>query len=106
MESPRVTVGCEADGTCVITCAGRFDADAVALLVEACETSEPADALALVVDVSGVTFADSSFLDGLVHLGDARRLVLQGPVPLHLERLLQTAGARDVFDFRDAPEAG
>ncbi|WP_052714047.1 STAS domain-containing protein [Streptomyces katrae] len=106
MESPQVTVKAEPDGVWRIVCAGEFDLDTTGKLEAACQ-GEAAGARLLVIDVTGVAFADSSFLNVLIRLRNTRPVVLAGPLPHQLERLLEMTGARALFTIRDgqAPEA-
>ena len=57
-----------------------------------------------ILDVSGVTFIDSTGLKALVgaqaDLGGGRRLALQGVPPL-FRRVLEMTGMLDVFDLLD-----
>ncbi|WP_167739536.1 STAS domain-containing protein [Streptomyces subrutilus] len=107
MESPTVTVRSEADGVYVVACKGEFDQDTVGVLADACD-GEASGASLLVVDVAGVLFADSAFLNVLIRLRNTRRLVLAGPVPHQLHRLLELTGALALFEFReeDSAQAG
>ncbi|MFJ8210447.1 STAS domain-containing protein [Streptomyces sp. NPDC096033] len=57
----------------------------------------------LVVDVAGVSFADSSFLNVLVRLRNTRPLALQGPLTRQLRRVMELTGVLDLFDIRDRP---
>ncbi|NXY93226.1 STAS domain-containing protein [Streptomyces sp. BR123] len=100
MESPRVTVRPEPDGVRVVVCSGAFDMDTTGKLAVACDR-DAADARLLVVDVAGVTFADSSFLNLLIRLNNSRSLALAGPLPHRLQRLLETTGALALFTLRD-----
>ncbi|GHI82908.1 hypothetical protein Sxan_02720 [Streptomyces xanthophaeus] len=100
MVSPAVTVRSEADGVCVVACRGEFDQDTVGALIDACD-GEASGARLLVVDVAGVSFADSSFLSALIRLRNTRRMVLAGPVPDQLHRLLELTGTLALFDFRE-----
>ncbi|MER6317025.1 STAS domain-containing protein [Streptomyces sp. NPDC001581] len=54
----------EPDGVRVVVCSGEFDLDAAGMAA-ACD-HDAAGARLLVVDVAGVTFADSSFLNVLI----------------------------------------
>ncbi|MFG2988975.1 STAS domain-containing protein [Streptomyces sp. NPDC048257] len=100
MESPKVTVRSEADGVYVVGCAGEFDQDTVGVLRAACER-EAADAKLLVLDIRNVVFADSSFLNTMLGLRNTRPLVLEGPLPDQLHRLLELTGALALFRMRD-----
>ncbi|MFK0223682.1 hypothetical protein ACIQWN_36540 [Streptomyces vinaceus] len=50
-----------------------------------------------------MTFADPSFLNALILLRNSRSLVLAGPLPHQLERLLEMTGALALFTIRDGP---
>ncbi|MFJ3637603.1 STAS domain-containing protein [Streptomyces sp. NPDC090112] len=100
MELPRVTVRTEPDGVWVVVCSGEFDLDTTGKLAAACD-GEVGDARLLVLDVTGVTFADSSFLNVLIRLHNSRSLVLAGPLPHQLERLLEMTGALALLTIRD-----
>ncbi|MFD6970417.1 STAS domain-containing protein [Streptomyces sp. NPDC059949] len=100
MESPRVTVRPESDGVLVVVCSGEFDLDTAGKLAAACD-HDAAEARLLVVDVAGVTFADSSFLNVLIRLHNSRSLALAGPLPHQLQRLLEVTGALGLFTMRD-----
>ncbi|MEU3724681.1 STAS domain-containing protein [Streptomyces sp. NPDC031705] len=95
-----MTVRPEADGVCVVVCSGEFDLDTIGRLEAACER-EAGGATRLVLDVSGVEFADSSFLNLLIHLRNTRPLLLEGPLPHQLVRLLEMTGALALFEVRD-----
>ncbi|MFE6912173.1 STAS domain-containing protein [Streptomyces erythrochromogenes] len=95
-----MTVRPEPDGVRVLVCAGEFDLDTTGKLAAACDR-DAADARLLVLDVTGVTFADSSFLNVLIRLNNSRTLVLAGPLPHQLERLLEMTGALALFSVRD-----
>lgn len=100
MDSPRVTVRPESDGVWVVVCSGEFDLDTTGKLAAACD-GDAAAARLLVLDVTGVTFADSSFLNVLIRLNNSRSLVLEGPLAHQLERLLEMTGALALFTIRD-----
>ncbi|MFI1453921.1 STAS domain-containing protein [Streptomyces roseus] len=99
-----MTVDAETDGVCVVACSGEFDQDTVGLLRDACER-ETTGAQLLVLDVRGVTFADSSFLNALIRLRHTRPLALAGPLPAQLHRLLNLTGAIALFEVREAGAA-
>ncbi|MFG2666598.1 STAS domain-containing protein [Streptomyces sp. NPDC048387] len=98
MTTPKVTVKMGADGVPVAVCSGDFDMDTTNLLVEACY--EATSGQPLVVDVTQVTFADSSFLNALVRLRKDCPLTLQGPLPDQFRRLLEMTGAVGLFAIR------
>ncbi|MEV4943487.1 STAS domain-containing protein [Streptomyces zaomyceticus] len=106
MESPKVTVRADADGVYVVRCSGEFDQDTIGELAATCDGID-AGAKLVVLDVKNVTFADSSFLNTLIRLRNSRPLVLQGPLPGQLNRLLQLTGALALFPLRnDGAQAG
>lgn len=105
MKTPRVTVRSEADGVDVVVCAGEFDLDTAGVLAAACDR-EAAGAALLVLDVARVEFADSSFLNVLIRLRNTRPVVLGGPLPAQLRRLLEMTGALELFEVRDGGPPG
>lgn len=100
MESPKVTVRSDADGVYVVSCAGEFDQDTIGELGTICARLDSGAKL-LVLDVKNVAFADSSFLNTLIRLRNTRPLVLEGPLPDQLSRLLTLTGALGLFEMRD-----
>ncbi|MFE3579041.1 STAS domain-containing protein [Streptomyces vinaceus] len=76
---------CHPDSDRTVVClSGEFDADTIHVFREVLAATD--EAMQLVVDLSGVTFADSSLLHALL---DARhRIVLAGPLPRQFHRLL------------------
>jgi len=87
------------DDHTVVSVRGEIDAatcDELASALTAATRSETG----LEIDVSGVTFIDSSGLRTLVlaqqHLGDARKLVVRGP-DATFKRLLGITGLDEVF---------
>ncbi|MGW7314854.1 STAS domain-containing protein [Streptomyces sp. NPDC054854] len=95
-----MTVRSDADGAYVVSCAGEFDQDTVGELGATCDRLD-AGAKLLVLDVKNVAFADSSFLNTMIRLRNTRPLVLAGPLPDQLHRLLALTGALEVFEMRD-----
>lgn len=64
----------------------------------------------LVIDLSAVSFADSSALHTLLAARDATvaagaRLVLAGPLANGVDRLFEVSGTREFFAFAPTPEA-
>ncbi|MEU6313805.1 STAS domain-containing protein [Streptomyces sp. NPDC047014] len=96
-----MTVRYDAHGRFVVSCAGEFDQETVGELAAACDRVD-ADAGLVVLDVKDVAFADSSFLNTLIQLRNTGPLVLQGPLPDQLHRLLSVTGALPLFEVRDA----
>ncbi|MFJ5811300.1 STAS domain-containing protein [Streptomyces sp. NPDC093093] len=92
------------DGLRVVQCSGEFDADTEGVLDAACDEAVAAPGVErLALDVRGVTFADSSFLNLLLRVRGACDLVLLGPLPPQLARLLEMTGANLLFTIDDGP---
>jgi anti-sigma B factor antagonist len=93
---PSFSVSTSDDGLSV---RGEVDVATAPRLAEALREAASASSGDVTVDVSGVTFMDSTGLSALVEarrgLGD-RRLVLSGASPMLL-RLLEITGLADVF---------
>ncbi|MFD3546812.1 STAS domain-containing protein [Streptomyces sp. NPDC058655] len=103
MEQTTVTVLPDRDGQRVVRCAGEFDFNTIAPLQAACDTAVTAAGVEhLLLDVRGVTFGDSTFLNLLLTLCRAHELRLVGPLPRQLARLLAVTGADQVFTIEDA----
>ncbi|APU38577.1 MULTISPECIES: STAS domain-containing protein [unclassified Streptomyces] len=80
----------------VVVMAGEFDMDNVADLRTAMDPAAPGVAR-FVLDVAGVTFADSTALSVLLQPALDRPVVLAGTVPGRLARLLELTGAELAF---------
>ncbi|MFC9593886.1 STAS domain-containing protein [Streptomyces sp. NPDC056944] len=94
------------DGTAVLQAAGEFDLDSVGCLRQAQADARYEGATRIVLDVSGVTFGDSSFLHTLVAaLRAPGRLILRGPVPHHLRQLFTLTGTTHLFQFAEGDTA-
>ncbi|MFF3215647.1 STAS domain-containing protein [Streptomyces sp. NPDC002886] len=101
---PTVTVLPDRGGLRVVRCAGEFDADTEGQLQAACEAAVAASGVdRLALDVRGVTFADSSFLNLLLTVRAQCDLLLLGPLPRQLARLLEMTGANLLFAVDDGP---
>ncbi|WP_327308433.1 STAS domain-containing protein [Streptomyces sp. NBC_01298] len=102
----HVTVSPDVDGVRVITCAGEFDQDTLEPLRQAI-----ADALAdpvrtIVLNVSEITFADSSTLNELIRLRrTGRPMVLAGPLNPQMARLFELTSADQIFTIAESVEA-
>ncbi|MFD5890624.1 STAS domain-containing protein [Streptomyces sp. NPDC060334] len=101
----QVRVLPDENGVRVIVCVGDFDAETLGGL-KAASTAAIADAgvLRIVLDVTGVTFADSSMLNVMILLLNTGRLGLAGTVPTQLGRLLDVTGAGQLFTTADTVE--
>ncbi|MET9097176.1 STAS domain-containing protein [Streptomyces cyaneofuscatus] len=93
----------EEDGAFVVAASGEFDLDEQEQLLAALGEAGRQNLPATVVDLSGVTFADSSLLNALLHawrrhhaLG--RRFVLAGPLHPTITQLLTVTGTLEHFD--------
>jgi anti-anti-sigma factor len=97
---PRRTavVQYERNGAWVVVAHGDYDMDTVSPLADALETAARKHPK-LVIDVSGVTFADSTFLNLLLRVHQATTLRVAGPRH-QLRRLLELTGADAVLDIR------
>ncbi|MFJ9638566.1 STAS domain-containing protein [Streptomyces sp. NPDC101178] len=93
-------------GALVVTAYGDFDTDEGDLLPAAWSEAEQQALPVTVLDLSGVTFGDSSFLDALLrarlmHLAAGRRLVLVGPLQQAVITLLTVTQVLEHFDIAD-----
>ncbi|WP_028810180.1 STAS domain-containing protein [Streptomyces sp. 351MFTsu5.1] len=85
----------ERDKAWVIVAQGAFDMDTIAPFAEALQAAVAKHAR-VVVDVSGVTFADSTFLNLLLHINQQTDLRIVAPAP-QLRRVLEMTGADTVL---------
>lgn len=92
----------ELDGAWVVVAHGSYDMDSLSPLAKALGTAAEKHAR-VVVDTTGVTFADSSFLNLLLDLHRQTELRLAGPPP-QLRRILELTGADTVLDVRATVE--
>ncbi|MFF6896073.1 STAS domain-containing protein [Streptomyces microflavus] len=91
----------------VITASGEFDTDEQDLLPAAWAEAEERALPLTVLDLSGVTFGDSSFLDALLrartlHHTAGRRLVLAGPLHPNVLLLLTVTHVLEHFHVADS----
>ncbi|MEU9028981.1 STAS domain-containing protein [Streptomyces sp. NPDC048383] len=102
----QVDVLPDEDGVRVIACTGEFDQDILGPLKAACTaaTDDPG-VRRIVLDVTQVAFADSSMLNLMLRLRATDRLVLAGPLPAQLARLLDVTSARTLFLTAEGIEA-
>ncbi|MFE5538528.1 STAS domain-containing protein [Streptomyces sp. NPDC056519] len=78
---------------------GEFDADTAHLVSDAIRAWRVDRT---VIDLSGVSFADSSLLHTLLDARTGHHLVLAGPLPHQLDRLFTITGTRPLFTFTPA----
>ncbi|MEU2507375.1 STAS domain-containing protein [Streptomyces sp. NPDC007863] len=84
--------------TWLLVVRGEFDRDTLPCLRAALDDAYAAEAERIALDLSGVTFGDSSFLDELLEArGRPGRLVLAGPFTGQIRRLLELTGTDGVF---------
>ncbi|MGW6821793.1 STAS domain-containing protein [Streptomyces sp. NPDC055005] len=102
----QVRVWLDDNGVRVIVCVGDFDADTLGpLKAAATAAAEDLGVRRIVLDATGVTFADSSMLNVMILLLNTGRLVLAGTVPPQLGRLLDVTQAGQLFTTADSGEA-
>ncbi|MFE0510688.1 STAS domain-containing protein [Streptomyces sp. NPDC058964] len=92
----------ELDGAWVVVAHGAYDMSSLLPLREALESAASKHAR-VVVDASGLTFADSSFLNLLLRIHHTTSLRVAGPAP-QLLRVLELTGANAVLDLRATVE--
>ncbi|MEU5047261.1 STAS domain-containing protein [Streptomyces griseorubiginosus] len=85
----------ERDKAWVIVAQGAFDMDTITPFAEALQAAV-AKRARVVVDVSGITFADSTFLNLLLHINQQTDLRIVAPAP-QLRRVLEMTGADTVL---------
>ncbi|MEU9234050.1 STAS domain-containing protein [Streptomyces subrutilus] len=103
---PSVVVRPDAERVRVIRCVGDFDQDTLAPLTTAAqEAAEAPELRRIVLDVSAVTFADTSMLNLMLRLLRTERLVLAGPLPAPLRRLLELTQVLELFPVADSVTA-
>ncbi|MGW3585686.1 STAS domain-containing protein [Streptomyces rubiginosohelvolus] len=95
----------------VVVACGDFDADERDLLLSAWDEADDRNLPVTVLDLSGVTFGDSSFLDSLLlahrrHHAANRRLVLAGPLHRLVVLLLTVTGTLPHFETAAASMPG
>ncbi|WP_329459318.1 STAS domain-containing protein [Streptomyces sp. NBC_01497] len=88
------------NGSRIVRATGSLDDENASLLDDALEKADREDARLVVVDLSGVSFADSTVLHVLLRArGRSRRLVIAGPLSAVVERLFDVTGTRSAFTF-------
>ncbi|GHD42593.1 STAS domain-containing protein [Streptomyces galbus] len=94
------------EDTFVITVRGEVDHDDTEDFVEAWAAADRAALPTTAVDLSQITFADSMLLNALLdarrrHADSGRELVLLGPLPPPVSRLLTVSGTLEHFAVAD-----
>ncbi|MFE9561976.1 STAS domain-containing protein [Streptomyces sp. NPDC006487] len=101
-----MTVSPDIDGARVITCTGEFDQDTLEPLRQAIAGALADPVRTIVLDVSTITFADSSMLNELIRLWrTGRPMVLAGPLNPQMARLFELTSADQLFVIADSVEA-
>ncbi|MFD3717044.1 STAS domain-containing protein [Streptomyces sp. NPDC058674] len=105
-EQQVLTLPDQDDGARVIVCVGEFDQQTLHPFRAAglAATADPT-IRRVVLDVSRITFADSSMLNEMFRLLRSSRLVLVGPLPHSLARVLELTQAGPLFPTTDSIEA-
>ncbi|MFE9454529.1 STAS domain-containing protein [Streptomyces sp. NPDC006739] len=92
----------ELGGAWVVVAHGDYDMNSMGPLAEVLQTAAQKHSR-VVLDASGVTFADSTFLNLLLQIHPVTRLRVAAPTP-QLRRVLEITGADTVLDIRDSVE--
>ncbi|MFJ4922957.1 STAS domain-containing protein [Streptomyces sp. NPDC088725] len=90
------------EGVCVVAARGDLDIDSLAPLRETLEAAAAAHRV-LVLDITDVTFGDSSFLNLLLRTGEATSLRIAAPSE-QLQRLFAVTGADQVLSLYPSVE--
>ncbi|WP_051807899.1 STAS domain-containing protein [Streptomyces sp. NRRL F-2664] len=77
---------------------GELDIETVHVLTDALHTAQRA----VVVDLGHVTFADTALLHALLDALPDHELLLAGPLPAQIRRLLDATGTRHLFTLSEA----
>ncbi|MEU6978961.1 STAS domain-containing protein [Streptomyces sp. NPDC046371] len=90
------------DGTAVLTASGELDLDSVGCLRQALTDARNDGATRILLDLTAVTFGDSTFLNTLLTARNKPgQLILTGPLPDHLRHLFDLTGATRLFHIAD-----
>jgi anti-anti-sigma factor len=84
----------------VVVAHGDYDMNSMGPLAEALQTAAQKHSR-VVLDASGVTLADSTLLNLLLHINPMTSLRVAAPTP-QLKRVLAITGADTVLDIRDS----
>ncbi|KJK34237.1 anti-sigma factor antagonist [Streptomyces variegatus] len=87
-------------GPRVVVAHGDYDMNSMGPLAEALQTAAQKHSR-VVLDASGVTLADSTLLNLLLHINPMTSLRVAAPTP-QLKRVLAITGADTVLDIRDS----
>ncbi|MFB7462622.1 STAS domain-containing protein [Streptomyces sp. NPDC056224] len=101
MTEQAVSVAPDENGQRTVCCVGNFDLDTLQALRSVCEAAVADGVSRLVIDAGRVTFADSSFLNLLLHTHRGIDVVVAGPPSRVVKRLLEITGADQVLTVTD-----
>ncbi|MFJ3770013.1 STAS domain-containing protein [Streptomyces sp. NPDC090082] len=88
------------DGTAILRASGEFDTDSIGCLTRALADARSDRASLIRLDLSGVTFGDSTFLNALLRANrPPPLLVLTRPLPDPLRHLLALTGTTALFTY-------
>ncbi|MFJ8595833.1 STAS domain-containing protein [Streptomyces sp. NPDC093598] len=90
-------------GAWVVTARGSYDMDTITPLADALETAAKKFPK-VVLDASGITFADSTLLNLLILTHQAGTLRVVAPSP-QLRRLCEITGVDSILEIRDTVDA-
>ncbi|MCF3961866.1 STAS domain-containing protein [Streptomyces fuscigenes] len=94
------------NGGHIVRATGSLDDENASLLEDALEQADREQSRMVVVDLSGVSFADSTVLHVLLQARRrSRRLVIAGPLGGVVLRLFEATGTRSAFTFAPTVEA-
>nr|WP_251690853.1 STAS domain-containing protein [Streptomyces sp. CHD11] len=102
LDQTTTVVQYERDGAWVIGARGAYDIQSVTPLADALDLAVKKPRK-VILDASGITFADSSLLNLLIQTHQAADLYVAGPTP-QLQRLLQLTGVDTVLRVRATVE--
>ncbi|MFE9446905.1 STAS domain-containing protein [Streptomyces sp. NPDC006739] len=99
---PGGPVQYELNGAWVVVAQGDYDMNTIDPLAETLESAARKHPL-VVLDISGVTFGDSTFLNLIIRIHAQTGLRLVAPTP-QFQRVLEITGADSVLDVRASLE--
>ncbi|MER6980013.1 STAS domain-containing protein [Streptomyces carpinensis] len=101
-QTPAAVVQYEARGAWVVVADGAYDMHSITPLADALAAAA-AEHPKVVLDTSGVSFADSTFLNLLIRTHQETTLRVVAPTP-QLQRILQLTGADTILEVRATVE--
>ncbi|MFE3991495.1 STAS domain-containing protein [Streptomyces goshikiensis] len=99
------------DGITVVRLQGAVDDDSAPALTRTLIDAAAHGSSRTVIDLSGLSFADSSVLHALLgarkaHAAAGKKLVLAGPLHLAISRLFEVTNTGPAFQWADSLQAG